>query len=176
MEQKKHSSPQENTPASKKAARRTEKQAEKDAVREEVQIRAQEKKQAEKKHVTVRQIVAAAALAVILLVGVAGSVQLGALAPTFNGDIDVAALEKDPQDTAAYNLDEADGAAYVIVAENNRKTTAGNVCFSVVFNFRGYDTMGESFILIAAIAGSLCILRTSRPVGPAQAKRKEAAE
>ena len=31
--------------------------------------------------------------------------------------------------------------------------------FSVVFNFRGYDTLGESFILIGALAGSMVILR-----------------
>lgn len=30
---------------------------------------------------------------------------------------------------------------------------------SIVFNFRGYDTMGESFILVTAVTGSLVILR-----------------
>ncbi|MCI2047096.1 MAG: hypothetical protein LKJ90_05220 [Faecalibacterium sp.] len=110
---------------------------------------------------SVRNVVLAVALAVILIVGIVGSVQLGKLAPTFNGKVDVAALQNDP---TAYDLKDADGAAYVIVAQNEDKTAAENVCFSVVFNFRGYDTMGESFILIAAIAGSLCILRAEKPV------------
>ena len=29
---------------------------------------------------------------------------------------------------------------------------------SVVFDFRGYDTMGEAFILITAVAGTIVIL------------------
>ncbi len=123
---------------------------------------------------TARNIVLAIALAVILIVGIVGSVQLGRLAPTFNGRVDVAALQNDPN---AYDLKDADGAAYVIVAENNDKTAAENVCFSVVFNFRGYDTMGESFILIAAIAGSLCILRAEKPVkAPIERQNEEKKE
>ena len=58
-------------------------------------------------------------------------------------------------------MEDPDGVADVIVQENLEKTAAKNVVFSVVYNFRGYDTMGESFILIAAIAGSLVILRKS---------------
>lgn len=103
-----------------------------------------------------RMAAAVLALCVILLVGVITAARMDALAPTFNGKVDVAALEQDPSD---YSLEEADGAAYVVVAQNLEKTEAKNVCFSVVFNFRGYDTMGESFILIAALSGSLCILR-----------------
>ena len=45
--------------------------------------------------------------------------------------------------------------------------------FSVVFNFRGYDTMGESFILIAAIAGSLVILRKSAKADKEAPEQKE---
>ena len=33
---------------------------------------------------------------------------------------------------------------------------------SVVFDFRGYDTMGEAFILITAVAGSAVILFTKK--------------
>ncbi len=175
MEQKKQTSASAEAQASKKAARREAKQAEKAAVHAQVTGRSAGR-QGDKKRPSAKTFVMAAALAVIMLVGIVGSVQLGALAPTFNGDIDVAKLSENGADSTAYDLNEADGAAYVIVAENNQKTTAGNVCFSVVFNFRGYDTMGESFILIAAIAGSLCILRPARPVGPAHESRKEAAE
>ena len=45
------------------------------------------------------------------------------------------------------------------------KTASENVVFSVVFNFRGYDTLGESFILIAGVAGCLVILRKSKGHG-----------
>lgn len=96
------------------------------------------------------------ALAIVLLMGILCAVQLAELPPTFAGNVDVAALEQNPD---AYDLSNADGAAHVIVSRNLAETSAKNVCFSVVFNFRGYDTMGESFILIAALSGSLCILR-----------------
>ena len=102
----------------------------------------------------------------LLVIGIVTGVRLNALPPTFNGKVDVAALQQDPDH---YDLQEADGAAYMIVSENLARTTAKNVCFSVVFNFRGYDTMGESFILIAALAGSLCILRKPK-------KKKEGEE
>ena len=98
-------------------------------------------------------------LLIFMVLGAFCAQRLGDLAPTFNGNVDVNRLEEDPTD---YSLDEADGAAYVIVSENLDLTEAKNVCFSVVFNFRGYDTMGESFILIAALAGALCILRNSK--------------
>jgi hypothetical protein len=118
---------------------------------------------------TPRRLVVVLALAVIFAIGVYGAVALGGMAPTFNGKVDVAALQQNPD---AYTLDGADGAAYVIVAENLAKTNAKNVCFSVVFNFRGYDTMGESFILIAALAGSLCILRDPKHIAPKKAAAK----
>lgn len=126
-----------------------------------------------------RYIAAVIALTVILALGAVCAFGLGRLAPTFAGDVDVAALEADP---SAYDLSRADGAAHVIVSKNLAETSAQNVCFSVVFNFRGYDTMGESFILIAALAGSLCILRAPRhakrtpakQAGQGHSKRKEA--
>ena len=104
-------------------------------------------------------MLALAALAVILIIGAMCAVGLEAAPPTFAGNVDVYALQQNPE---AYDLTNADGAAHVIVAKNLAETSAQNVCFSVVFNFRGYDTMGESFILIAALAGSLCILRAPK--------------
>lgn len=106
-----------------------------------------------------RHIAAVVTIVIILMVCLLCAFRLGELDPTFEGGVDVALLEQDP---SAYDLEHADGAAYVIVAKNLEETAAKNVCFSVVFNFRGYDTMGESFVLIAALTGSLCILRTSR--------------
>lgn len=106
-----------------------------------------------------RSLVAAAALLIILALGALCAWRLGGMAPAFAGNVDVAALEQDPN---AYDLSGADGAAHIIVSKNLAETAAKNVCFSVVFNFRGYDTMGESFILISALAGSLCILRSPK--------------
>ena len=42
------------------------------------------------------------------------------------------------------------------------KTHAVNDVTSIVFDFRGYDTMGEAFILITAVAGSMVILFTHK--------------
>lgn len=39
------------------------------------------------------------------------------------------------------------------------KTKALNVVTAVVFDFRGYDTIGESFVLFTAITASAAILR-----------------
>ena len=117
-----------------------------------------------------RTQIALAALLVILIMGAMCAAGLNELAPTFAGDVDVYALQENPE---AYDLTDADGAAHVIVSKNLAETQAKNVCFSVVFNFRGYDTMGESFILIAALAGSLCILRTPKKIN--KKKDKEAA-
>lgn len=115
-----------------------------------------------------RMQVALGALLIILIMGAVCAVGLDKLAPTFAGDVDVYALQENPE---AYDLTNADGAAHVIVSKNLAETNARNVCFSVVFNFRGYDTMGESFILIAALSGSLCILRT-----PKKLKKKNGKE
>lgn len=106
---------------------------------------------------TLKKTVLALSLAVLLGVGVWAGVLMAGSPPTYDGrGTDLTALYQDP---SSYDNTGADGAAAVIVNENLDKTAADNVVFSVVFNFRGYDTMGESFILIAAIAGSLVILR-----------------
>lgn len=106
---------------------------------------------------TVKRAVLALSLAVILACGIWAGVRVANGAPTYGVQgVDLVGLYEDP---SGYDNSSADGAAAVIVNENLEKTAADNVVFSVVFNFRGYDTMGESFILIAAIAGSLVILR-----------------
>lgn len=96
-------------------------------------------------------------LLAILCVGVIGAFRMAESAPTYDGSrTDVEALQ---QDSGAYDNSAADGAAAVMVNENREKTAADNVVYSVVFNYRGYDTLGESFILIGAIAGTTAILR-----------------
>ena len=106
-----------------------------------------------------KKIVLAISLVVILACGIWAAVLMGSSEPTYDGThMDLIDLY---ENNSNYDNSNADGAASVIVNENLEKTAADNVVFSVVFNFRGYDTLGESFILIAAIAGSLAILRKS---------------
>ena len=99
----------------------------------------------------------------ILLVGfLAASVAMGKLPPTYDPEqvtVPVAELQKNPD---SYNDAEADGAAAAIVQQNLAKTHAVNDVTSIVFDFRGYDTMGEAFILITAVAGSAVILFTKK--------------
>ena len=72
-------------------------------------------------------------------------------APTYHDtDTDMAELLEDPE-----------GVAEIIVKTNLEKTNAINDVASIVFDYRGYDTLGESFILLTAIAGSFVILSGS---------------
>ena len=104
-----------------------------------------------------KKIVLIVSLVVILAAGVWASVLMAGSEPTYDGShMDLIDLY---ENNSNYDNSTADGAASIIVNENLEKTAADNVVFSVVFNFRGYDTLGESFILIAAIAGCLAILR-----------------
>lgn len=52
-----------------------------------------------------------------------------------------------------------DGIARIIVDETIEKTKAINSVTAVVFDFRGYDTLGESFVLFTAITCSAAVLR-----------------
>ena len=120
---------------------------------------------------SVKKIVLALSLAIIAACGCFAAWNMYQSPSTYNGEgTDVVALYENPTE---YDNSHADGAAAIIVNENLDKTAADNVVFSVVFNFRGYDTLGESFILIAAIAGSLVILR--KPKKETKESDKEAA-
>lgn len=117
-----------------------------------------------------KKIVLLASLAVILVCGICSAVRMAGSAPTYDGSkTDVIGLYEDP---GSYDNSTADGAATIIVNENLDKTASDNVVFSVVFNFRGYDTLGESFILIAAIAGCLVILRKAAKAAPEKEAQK----
>lgn len=94
---------------------------------------------------------------VILVAGIAAAVTMSTQTSTYNpaNGTSVYDLQKDP---SSYDDSVANGAADVIVQQNLEKTHAVNDVTSIVFDFRGYDTMGEAFILIAAVAGSIVIL------------------
>ena len=61
-----------------------------------------------------------------------------------------------------YDGRDPDGVADIIVKENLEKTQAVNNVTAIVFDFRGYDTLGESFVLLIAITGATVILRRAR--------------
>ncbi len=101
-------------------------------------------------------------LGILLFAFIAASVSMSKLGPTYDGRkaaVKVAELQKDPD---KFNDAEADGAAAAIVQQNLAKTRAVNDVTSIVLDFRGYDTMGEAFILITAVAGSAVILFTKK--------------
>lgn len=104
------------------------------------------------------------ALAIILAFGIytmAYSFQNGSL--TYDGtDTDVTALYADP---SAYDISDPEGVSDIIVKTNLEKTMAVNNVAAVVFDYRGFDTIGESFILLTAIAGSFVILSKTRKKG-----------
>ena len=101
-------------------------------------------------------------LALILLAGIAASLLMAGMPRTYEGQnatVPVAVLQENPE---SYDDSSADGAAAAIVQQNLANTHAVNDVTSIVFDFRGYDTMGEAFILITAVAGSAVILFTKK--------------
>ena len=108
-----------------------------------------------------KKLIAAIALILILGIGVYSVVYMEQEIPiTYDGrGTDVYELQQDPYD---YDLSDPDGVAAVMVKENLAKTQAVNNVTAIVFDFRGYDTLGESFILLIAITGATVILRRGR--------------
>lgn len=105
-----------------------------------------------------KRLISAIVLLVILCVGIFSVVYLCNNVPlSYDGTkTDVYALMQDPTN---YDTTGADGIADVIVKQNLDKTNTVNDVTSIVFDFRGYDTMGEAFILVVAVTGAAVILR-----------------
>ncbi len=104
-------------------------------------------------------------LAAFLFAGIWACIDLGGMPRTYDGKtapVPVYELQQDPE---GYDDSAADGAAGAIVQQNLSKTHALNDVTSIVFDFRGYDTMGEAFILITAVAGAVVILYTRKKKG-----------
>jgi multisubunit Na+/H+ antiporter MnhB subunit len=57
-----------------------------------------------------------------------------------------------------------EGVANLMVKDTMDKTGAINVVTAIVFDFRGYDTLGESFVLFTAVSGAAVILRKHKKV------------
>jgi len=103
-----------------------------------------------------------ASLIIFFAAGIWGAFNMMSFQNTISSDMDAVSLYNDPQH---YDLSDATGVADIIVSENLDKTKAVNAVTAIVFDFRGYDTMGESFILLTAISGSMAILRKSKKWG-----------
>lgn len=119
-----------------------------------------------------KRLVSIIALVAILAVGIyAVGYMYFDIPITYDGSgTDVYALAQDPTN---YDTSDADGIASIIVKENLDKTRAENNVTSVVFDYRGYDTMGESFILLTAITGSLVVLRKGKKRGEGELENEK---
>ena len=97
-------------------------------------------------------------MGVLHFAGVYASITMARMPRTYDGAAAAPSVYELQQDPAAYDDTAADGAAAAIVQQNLDRTHAVNDVTSIVFDFRGYDTMGEAFILITAVAGSSVII------------------
>lgn len=97
-------------------------------------------------------------LGLILFGSLFAAVTMGDMPRTYEGQNAAVSVYELQQDPESYDDSVADGAAAAIVQQNLSKTHAVNDVTSIVFDFRGYDTMGEAFILCTAVAGSIVIL------------------
>ncbi len=101
-------------------------------------------------------------LGVVLVAMLAGALGMAKMPRTYDGAnaaVSVYDLQQNPE---SYDDSTADGAAAAIVQQNLANTHSVNDVTSIVFDFRGYDTMGEAFILITAVAGATVILFTKK--------------
>ena len=110
-------------------------------------------------------------LGAILVCCVLAALSMGKLSPTYDPSQVTVPVYERQQNPDAYDDSKADGAAAAFVQQNLAKSHSVNDVTSIVFDFRGYDTMGEAFILITAVAGSAVILS-----GAKKKEEKEEAE
>ena len=101
-------------------------------------------------------------LGVMLVAMFAGALGMAKMPRTYAGQDALVSVYELQQAPESYNDTVADGAAAAIVQQNLSETHSVNDVTSIVFDFRGYDTMGEAFILITAVAGSAVILFTKK--------------
>ena len=102
-------------------------------------------------------------LAVVLVAVLCGALSMAKWDRTYDGSkASVKVYDLQQNKGEGFNDSDVDGAAAAIVQENLSETHSVNDVTSIVFDFRGYDTMGEAFILITAVAGSAVILFTKK--------------
>ena len=101
-------------------------------------------------------------IGIVLFAMIFTGVEMAKLPRTYdspNATVSVYELMQDPD---SYDDSVADGAAAAIVQQNLATTHAVNDVTSIVFDFRGYDTMGEAFILMLTVSGVIVLLRKTR--------------
>lgn len=101
-------------------------------------------------------------LGVMLLGGLMAARAMGRQPLTYDPEkvtVPVYELQQNPE---SYDDSTADGAAAAIVQQNLATTHAVNDVTSIVFDFRGYDTMGEAFILMLTVTAAIVLLRKTR--------------
>ena len=64
-------------------------------------------------------------------------------------------------------------ASQIIINETMSKTGAINSVTATVFDFRGYDTLGEAIVLFTAICGVAAVLREEKKAKEEKKKKKE---
>ncbi len=104
-------------------------------------------------------------LGVCLFAMIFAAVRMAAMPRTYEGQNAPVSVYELRQDPSSYDDSRVSSAADAIIQQNLEKTHAVNDVTSIVFDFRGYDTMGEAFILITAVAGSVVILYTKKKKG-----------
>lgn len=112
-------------------------------------------------------------LGIFLFAGVYASISLADMPKTYDGANAAVSVYELQQDPSSYDDSVADGAAAAIVQQNLDRTHAVNDVTSIVFDFRGYDTMGEAFILITAVAGTSVIIYNGVKSDKKEDKRDE---
>ena len=117
-------------------------------------------------------------LGIILFACVFAGITMSYMPRTYEGqNATVPVYDLQQNGGAGYDDSSADGAAAAIVQQDLEKSRAVNDVTSIVFDFRGYDTMGEAFILITAVAGSIVILyEAGKKEEAVEEKKEEAAE
>lgn len=99
-------------------------------------------------------------LSIFTTMGIYVMITAAGLPRTYNGkniNTDVIELQKDSKNNASDNID---GISNVIVSESLDKTRALNTVNAVALDYRGYDGLGQIFLLFTAISGSALILRS----------------
>lgn len=106
-----------------------------------------------------KQLIGILSVLVILVTCVVVMQHTYSLGPTYTGKTDVSELQENPsgyKDDPEYT--DPNGIAGIIIDTNLEQTMAANDVAPIVFDYRGFDTLGESFILLTAVAGSYVIL------------------
>lgn len=114
-----------------------------------------------------KRIVALVSLVIILAAGVFAAFTASGFERTYKGEDDAVDLYALHEAGVSQKIKDANGVAEIMVKQNlSRKdgvgTMAANNVAAIVFDYRGFDTLGESFILLTAIAGSFVILSIAK--------------